>query len=159
MRLSPGQYAIRVLSGLGLLLLPAVQQKLCAFPVRTESRSHPPVKQAPTSKDEQKRKHKKPLTLAALLPDVAPPRWPNHTHLSAAQRVRPPAVTSWMNRPVDGGDCAAGDASVDEALAAGWPTVPPVQRQPSFGNAGIRFVRATRHTFRTCIVRTGPPTA
>ena len=161
MRLSTGQYAIRVFCGLELLLLPAVQQKVCTWPARSETRSRQSAKpaSAPTSGEQPKRKTKTPLTLAALLPDVAPPRWPNHTHLTAVQRVRPLPVTSWTNDPGDSDDESIGGGRIDGLLTGGWSRVSAPQRLPSFGNAGIRLVRAHRHVFLTTVLKTGPPRA
>jgi len=159
MRLSTGQHAVRLTCGLGLLLMPAVQQKVCTFPVRRESEPQRPAPPTPNSDEQQKNKNKKPLTLVALLPDVAPPRWPNHTHLTAVQRVRPLPITTWMSGPEDFENESAVAGHVNAFLAGGWPRIPPPQRLASFGVAGLRLVRPARHAFLTSVLRTGPPHA
>jgi hypothetical protein len=161
MRASIGQYATRVTCGLGLLLLPAVQQKVCTWPVRQRTEPRQPAEAAatPPPSEQPKKKTSEPPTLAAMLPDVAPPRWPNHTHLASVQRWRPHAVTTWVNSPVGFDDESAGPAGVDSIFADGWPRKPLPQRLRTFGNAGLRLVRVHRHVFRTSILRTGPPCA
>ena len=161
MRLSTGQYVIRAFCGLGLLLLPAVQQKICTWPARSETQSRRPPKpaSAPTSGEQPKRKPKRPLTLAALLPDVAPPRWPNHTHLVAIQRVRPLPVTTWMSGPAGIEEESVGAGGVDGLFPKRLPSAPVAQRLALFGDAGIRLVRADRHVFLTTVLKTGPPSA
>lgn len=159
MRLSTGQHAVRLTCGLGLLILPAVQQKLCTWPILPESESREPAgpAPAPTSSEQPEPKSKRPLTLAAMLPDVAPPRWPNHTYLTAAQRGRPLPVTTWMNGSSGGEDEPVDSTDSDSLAAESWPRIPAPQRLPTFGNAGVRLVRVHRHLFQTSILRTGPP--
>lgn len=158
MRLSLGQYAIRLTCGLGLLLLPAVQQKVCTRPATRKPDAHQPAP-VPAAGDKSEKKTKKPLSLAATLPDVVPPRWPNHAHLTGAHRVRRLPAATWMNGPAGTDDESAGAAGVDPIFAAGWPKRPAPQRLATFGSAGIRLIHVPRHLFQTSILKTGPPSA
>jgi hypothetical protein len=161
MRLSADQYLLRVTCGLGLLLLPAVQQKVCPWPAPRHSEARQPAEPAPapTSPEQPKQKTKNPLTLATMLPDVAPPRWPNHAHLTAVQRERPLPVTTWMYGPRVSDDETLADAAGDALFSGGWPKRPASQRLPVYGSADLRLVHAHRHVFQTSILETGPPRA
>lgn len=161
MRLSAGQYGLRLTCGLGLLLLPAVQQKVCTWPIPRDSEARQPAQpaEAPTSGERPKRKAKDPLTLATMLPDVAPPRWPNHVHLTVAQRERPLPTSAWTYGASDSDDETLVDAAVDAFFARGWPKRPASQRLPAYGSADLRLVHAHRHVFQTSILETGPPQA
>jgi hypothetical protein len=160
MRLSIGQYGVRLTCGLGLLLLPAVQQKVCAWPLPPETEATRSAESAPApTSDEPSKRKKSPLTLAAMLPDVAPPRWPNHTHLSAVQRVRPLPVTTWIDGPTGVDSESGGTDDGNPFLVPSWPRRPAPQRLPTLGNAAVRLVRADQHVFGTSILKTGPPRA
>jgi hypothetical protein len=159
MRLSAGQYGLRLTCGLGLLLLPAVQQKVCTWPAPRELKaSRPPTPPPePTSDKQPKSKPKNPLTLASTLPDVAPPRWPNHACLTAVQRERPLPVTSRVYGPRGSDDETLANVAGDALFGRGWPKRPPAQRLPTVGRADLRLVHAHRHVFQTSILETGPP--
>jgi len=161
MRVSISQYAVRVTCGLGLLLLPAVQQKLCTWPAPPDADTQQPADGSPLpiGDEEPKGKTDEPLTLSALLPDTLPPRWPNHAHVTATQRLRPLAVSTWMNGPVTSDDESSDLAGIDLIFAGGWSRAPAPQRLPTFGTAGLRLLRAHRHLFLTSILKTGPPCA
>lgn len=159
MRLSAGQYAIRLSCGLGLLLVPAVQAKLCSRPVASvvPPSAAPVTPIAPSDEAKQRQKKKKPLTLAATVPDVLMPRWPSHTHLTSVQRVRPLPVATWMDAPAN----ADTHPSVDfgGALAACWSRRPISEVLPALSGSDLRSHRAHQHVFQTSILRTGPPRA
>ena len=157
--MSLGQYAVRVTCGLGLMLLPAVQQKLCTWPSPKPPR--PPAVPAsasiPTERSEKK--SKKPLTLAALLPDGMLPRWPNHTHLAAIHRVRPLAKNTWMTGGWNADDERVGPAGFSALLAEARSRRLTLQRCAAFGYAVAPSANVCGHVFQTSILTTGPPRA
>ena len=158
MRLSASQYAVRLSCGFGLLLMPAVQEKLCAWPVPVESASPLSAEPATPSDPNEQPKHKKqPLTLAAMLPDVVAPRWPGHALLMAGQRVRTLPVATWMDGPAGFDDQSDAGADSDALIASTWSRRPAPQVLPTLDVGGPRSHRAHRHVFRTSILRTGPP--
>ena len=159
MRLSAGQYAVRLSCGFGLLLMPAVQEKLCAWPVSVESASPQSAEPVtpPTSNEQPKQKKKQPLTLAAMLPDVVAPRWPGHALLMAGQRVRTLPVATWMDGPASFDDQSGAGPGSDALIASAWSRCPTPQVLPTIDVGGSRSHRAHRHVFRTSILRTGPP--
>jgi len=159
MRLSASEYAVRLSCGLGLLLMPAVQEKLCAWPVPVESaspQSTEPIS-PPTSNEQPKQKKKQPLTLAAMLPDAVAPRWPGHALLMAGQRVRTLPVATWMDGPAGFDDQSGAGPGSDTLVASTWSHRPTPQLLPTLDASGPRSHRAYRHVFRTSILRTGPP--
>jgi hypothetical protein len=162
MRLTASQYAVRLTWGLGLLLLPAVQQKVCTRPVSPDGASQQstrPGSEAASGERSDSKSKREPLTLAALVPDALVPRWPSHTQLTAAQRERPPAATTWVNGPDRADDESVESADAQVVFATGWSRIPAPQAAPADGNAGVRRVRACRHAFLSSILRTGPPSA
>ena len=162
MRLTASQYAVRLTWGLGLLLLPAVQQKVCTRPTSPGAASSLLAQPAPvTAADERSdsKPERKPLTLAAMVPDALVPRWPSHTHLTAAQRERPLAAITWVNGPEGADNESVESADARVVIAAGWSRIPAQQAAPTLGNAGVRRVRAWRHAFLSSVLKTGPPIA
>lgn len=159
MQMSVSQYAVRVTCGLGLLLVPAVQQKVCTWPAPREPDR--PVAPAPpsTATEQSQKKTKRPLTLAALLPDVVPPRWPNHAHLTAIQRVRPFPTEVWMTGSAGSDDAPAGPIGFDTLLPGGWSRQAAQQRCPVSSSADLQRACSSRHVFQTSILTTGPPQA
>jgi len=147
---------MRLTCGLGLMLLPAVQQKLCTLPVPDDPAPISHATPTPASEDESKQKTKTPLTLAALVPDVVPPRWPNHTQLTAVQRVRPLPAATWLNDPTDFDDPDS-LAAVPAPFAVLLSRIAPAQRSPARIIAGLHSLRAHRHIFAASILTTGPP--
>lgn len=162
MRPTASQYAVRVTWGLGLLLLPAVQQKVCTRAASPDEAARqlarPAPEAAPGERSDSKPK-REPLTLAALVPDALVPRWPSHTQLTAAQRERPLAATTWVNGPEGADDEPVESADAHVVFVAGWSRIPAPQAAPAHGNAGVRRVRACRHAFLSSILKTGPPIA
>lgn len=162
MRLSTSQYVVRLTWGLGLLLASAVQQKVCTRPTATDAAFPEPARPAPlAAPDEQSdsKSKRQPLTLAAMVPDVLAPRWPIHTHLTAAQRERPLWTTTWISGPRGAEEDSAASADSHQGFAVAWSRIPVSQVAPTFGHAGVRRVRVHRHSFLTSILKTGPPTA
>jgi hypothetical protein len=159
MRLTLRQHAIRFTCGLGLLLLPAVQQKVCAWPLpaRAGSRTSAELPAPSNPQQQPKREKKRPLTLAAMLPDVMAPRQPDHTHLAAVQRVRALPAATWMDGPGDFSDRTNTD--IAGAFANNWSQQPVPQSASMPGPVGLRPHDGHRHVFRTSILRTGPPHA
>jgi hypothetical protein len=159
MRLSASQYAVHLSCGLGLLLMPAVQEKLCAWPVRVASavpqRSEPLT--PPDSNQRPERKKKQPLTLAAMLPDAVAPRWPGHALLMAGQRVRTLPVATRMDGPAVFNDQSGAGPGPAALSASTWSHRPTLQALPTLDVGGPRSHRAFRHVFQTSILRTGPP--
>jgi hypothetical protein len=159
MRLSIGQYALRATCGLGLLLLPAIQQKLCTRPAPSKIRAQQAAEPGPTTTSDRqpKKTAKKPLKLAALVPDTLPPRRPNHAVLTAVQRVRPLPAATQLDGSADSQGKSSGSAGFGWALAARRarelaPQCPPVR-------ADLGVVGSCGAVFRTSILRTGPPHA
>ena len=157
MLLTPAQYAVRLAWGVGLLFVPAVQEKLCANapsdPVAPPVRlNHPEAPAEDTStKDEQ------PLTLAALAPDVVPPRRADHWRVSAEARVRSlPAAMSLMRDRDD-------DRPTVDLDSAASPFFVSSNRRPESDPAPVVAVLEqstfTAHVFESCILETGPPAA
>ena len=161
MRFSLSQYALRVTCGLGLLLLPAVQQKLCTRPAATRSVTRQPAKStsSPGSKKTNKHNTRAPLTLAAMVPDVAPPRWPNHTHLCELQRVRPLPVSTWTPGGDSPGDSPDGPTATFVPLGADGHILAASILSAAIADELIWPTRRGLLLFRTSIQRTGPPHA
>jgi hypothetical protein len=153
---STGQCAVRLTCVLGLLLLPAVQEKLCIRPVPPQSESCQPAS-TPGSSQQPKRKAKAPPALAALVPDVVPPRWPNHARLTAVHRARPAAVPAWTNRPLDRDDDGRNVLGTPWALLDPQRRPPQAQPLPIVAASGWLAACPARHVFDTSILRTGPP--
>jgi len=156
MRLSLGQYALHAACGLGLLLMPAVQEKLCAWPA-----APPAVEPARRAEDgaPPARKSAPPPALATFVPDTVPARWPGHAALATAQRARPLPAGAWVDdRPGVQKRSQVG-LTTEGLLSAGWPRRPAAQLLPTFGSAGIRLVRARPCHFHSSIIETGPPGA
>ena len=144
---------------MGLLLVPAVQAKLCSRPaaLAVPPSATPVTPLAPSDEAKQREKKKKPLTLAATLPDVLMPRWPSHTHLTSVQRVRPLPVATWMDAPATADTHPSADFG--GALAAYRSRRPIPEVFPALSSGGPRSNRAHQHVFQTSILRTGPPRA
>ena len=101
------QRVVRLTCGLGLLTLPAVQQKVCMLPEPATESQVKVVASAdlPEGAHENEKRKRPTLKLTALLPDVTLPRWPAHVHPSLLQREHPLAGNGW--RP----DCANGNTA------------------------------------------------
>ena len=156
MRVSARQYALRLTCGLGLLLVPAVQQKLCAWPAARQRVAHQQPAPQPAPKESQKKKSA-PLTLAALVPDVAPPRWPNHTHLWEAQRAEPLPTSTWTPATPDHDRELPDSACADTFVGRGRLPAPELVTNDVHSPEWLSCLRA--RLFRTAVQRTGPPLA
>jgi hypothetical protein len=152
------QYAVRLTCGLGLLLVAAVQEKVCTWPVPSESKARQEnAPAAPPASKQRPAKKRAPLTLAAMLPDVVAPRWPGHMQLTAVRRVWPRSATTRLDGPEGAGRQA--DANAGAAVTGGWTRRAPRKLAPTGSCVDIRVNPTSRHAFQTSILRTGPPGA
>jgi len=155
MRPRLSQIATHATCCVGLLLVSAVQQKLCALPPAHHAAGVPRAQRS----GEHPQHHQKTrprLTLTALVPDVAPPRWPGHLRLAATQRGKPLPPATWCRG--DGsaerfGPCvpAAADAFVLRR-AAFRPAVATIT-----GGSTLHSIQRSAGLFRSTVLRTGPP--
>ena len=154
------EYILHLACGLGLFLVPAVHERVCADEALKSSAADAcEATEAPTDYSSRTRKSKKPLALTALVPDVVAPRWPGHVPLAAERREQPLPVAAWQ--PLEpNAHGAATNPSVQTAwvhvfhpLAPAFAAVaePVCSRQCGEIPSGALFVHE--------ILRTGPPRA
>jgi len=153
MRLSAGQFTVRLICGLGLLLVPAVQEKVCARPTPIELKKP----ETPGPSDSSQSKSRRPLTLTAMLPDVVAPRWPNHSRLLAASRVRPLPVAAWGPRSAPDDDTRVDFTSMNAAFRAVNSRSPAKAGPLRNGAADFHAIRIRRLTRLSDISIAGPP--
>ncbi len=151
MRVALTQLALRTTCGVGLLLVAAVQQKVCTLPAPEAPSAAQPADQAAEHHPSKKTPH---LELVSLVPDVAPPRWPGHLRLAAALSRTPLPAATWRSDGDHGPRLVLGQA------VANWPDrgwlVPLWQWSHSPGADAAQAWREAG-VFRTCLLRTGPP--
>lgn len=156
MRVSLGQYALRVGCGLGLLWLPATGLNLCPQDGR-EAVQAPAASQPDESDKQPERKSRKHLALAAGLPDVAPPRWPSHLHLLTVQRGRPLPAAACPQRTEDSSDQGPEPTAAQPLWAVRAGRLPPAEPLPQCESATTGWQLARRVLFFRSLLRTGPP--
>lgn len=144
-------HLLRLTCGLGLLLLVAVQEKICTWPAVEVVRSDDRSTGGSTHETDSDSK-KTPLTLAATVPDVVAPRWP----VSGRSRITL-AATSTRALPDDSARPPRFDSDQTPYYAA--LDISPKTAGPSAVVGGPQALGFTRPQFLSCVWRTAPPAA
>ena len=150
------QRVVRLTCGLGLLTLPAVQQKVCMLPEPAEPTRAGIAESTPDTQDQTagEKRERPTLKLIALLPDVTPPRWPAHVHPSLLQRERPLESNGWRS------DCVDRDRPNGSTCYAFW-ALPNTNRIPALPGPQLGISLQTQAACRlllgSVISPTGPP--
>lgn len=140
------------------MLVPAIHERICADTSRTAIVADASAEaEIPAEHSRRSEKSRKPLALAALVPDVVVPRWPGHVPLEAQRRVEHLPVAGWL--PPDPELIRAGSNQDHRTIFAEFRLSRLLKSAaPSFGPSldGTDAV-SIRRLFSSSITRTGPP--
>lgn len=158
MILTKKEYILHLACGVGLMLVPAIHERICADTSRTAVVADASAEaDRPAEHSRRSEKSRKPLALAALVPDVVVPRWPGHVPLEALRRVEHLPAAGWL--PPEPELIPAGSNQAHRAVFADFRLSRLLKSAALSFNPSLDGADAVniRHLFSSSITRTGPP--